>query len=1050
MKPKKKSQTALKVTQSQAKMFEYSVPPEAHIELKGDPAELFSLTIGILGDAAARMNRTGMSPEDESKNLQFSARFFNAYLEGKFQDDTDAYLLLLASAAFYLSHVPGSSLVLAKKISSDTLELGGDGLEHLLLWLLLGARASFTEIAAGTFTREIQRCVATLAGYYAGTTKPEVCAAAASELRSAGYAVGSPRQLLFADICAALIQLRIQNSARRCLPLYSNLPLNKWEIALSKEGFLQELWPSQQLLGEKGVYNGASAIVQMPTSAGKTRATELVIRSAFIADRTSLAVIVAPFRALCHEISDALKEAFRGERVSVDELTDVLQPDFDFDLLFSENFELIGKKNVLVVTPEKLLYVLRHEPALADSIGLVIYDEGHQFDSGIRGVTYELLLTSLKRRIPQDAQTVLISAVIINAEAIGAWLLGENPTVAKGVNLSPMQRRVAFTGWGTALGRLHFMEEDALETEDFYVPRLLSQHILKKNDKGAGIPFPRKPKKKGDNSNSIAAYLGLKLLGQGSIAIFSGKKGPVATICAEIVEAYDRDLPLPKPLEFSNHEEVAKLASLYNQNLGTSAPVSRAAALGVLSHNGNTPHGIRLAVEHAMKDGDAKFIICTSTLAQGVNLPIKYLIVSSVYQGREEIKVRDFHNLIGRAGRAGMHVEGTILFADPRIYDGRIKKEDKWRWPQAQNLLNQENSEPVVSSIQSLFESFKSKDRKHTVAQVDLVKLANWYVDDKAGFQDALIAFANKKADPNITADDLLGQAHGKFKIFAAIESYLMAYWEDTGEDNSPQALAEGTLAYALVSDDEKKQLVELFSILAEHVRAAVPDAIRRSVFARTLQGVTTNLELEKWAIEYGNILKQTETHDDLLRNLWPMIASGIDNKTFQKIDRAEVLIRVALSWIAGTSFGDIFSALKQEGVQLQHGESRKKALTVEHIVDICEGAFGYDGALRIGAISDLIAAQEDDDDERLALVERLSLLHKRFKYGLPQTSAIALYECGFADRVVAQHLSVITGDTPVTRTDALLLITERKQAVREVVQNYPKYFQTCLNGLIA
>lgn len=192
MKPKKKSQTALKVTQSQAKMFEYSVPSEAHIELKGDPAELFSLTIGILGDAAARMNRTGMSPEDESKNLQFSARFFNAYLEGKFQDDTDTYLLLLASAAFYLSDVPGSSLVLAKKISSDMLELGGDGLEHLLLWLLLGARASFTEIEARTFTREIQRCVATLAGYYAGTTKPEVCAAAALELRSAGYAVGSP------------------------------------------------------------------------------------------------------------------------------------------------------------------------------------------------------------------------------------------------------------------------------------------------------------------------------------------------------------------------------------------------------------------------------------------------------------------------------------------------------------------------------------------------------------------------------------------------------------------------------------------------------------------------------------------------------------------------------------------------------------------------------------------------------------------------------------------------------------------------------------------
>lgn len=1044
MKPKKKSQTALKVTQSQAKMFEYSVPLDAHIELKGAPAELFSLTIGMLGDAAARMSRTKVSSDDESKNLQFSARFFNAYLEGKFRDDTDTYLLLLASAAFYLSHVPGSSLVLAEKVSTDKLDLGGDGLEHLLLWLLLGARSAFPEVTGSIFTKEIRGCATTLSDYYAGTAKPEACMTAASELRAAGYAVGSPRQLLFADICTALIQLRIQNSARHCLPLYSNLPLNKWGDALNKKGFLQELWPSQQLLGEKGVYSGASAIVQMPTSAGKTRATELVIRSAFIADRTSLAVIVAPFRALCHEISDALRVAFRGERVSVDELTDVLQPDFDFALLFSEDFEFIGRKNVLVVTPEKLLYVLRRAPELADSIGLVIYDEGHQFDSGIRGVTYELLLTSLKRSISQDAQTVLISAVISNAEAIGEWLLGENPTVAKGLNLAPMQRRVAFTGWSTALGQLHFMEEDELEADDFFVPRIVSQQTLKKRGKEKKVRlFPNK-----EDSNSIALYLGIKLVSKGSVAIFCGRKDTVTGICEDIVEAYDRGMSLPMPLEVSIREEIAKLARLYAVNLGGNASVSRAAALGVLSHNGNTPHGIRLAVEQAMKDEDAKFIICTSTLAQGVNLPIRYLIVTSFYQAGERIKVRDFHNLIGRAGRAGMHVEGTILFADPDIYDGKRSGTNNWPWKQAQQLLNPENSEPVVSSIQSLFEPFKSKDRKHTVAQVDLVKLANWYVDDKVGFQDALIAFAEKKADPNITADDLLGQAHTKFKIFSAIESYLMTHWEESEEGASSQALAEGTLAYALVTDDQKKQLIELFGILTEHIRSTVPDSERRGVFARTLQGVTTNLELEEWVAKHGDALSSIESHEDLLRHLWPMIVGGIDNKTFQKIDKPEALMGVALSWVAGTPFGEIFNVLKNEGVQLYHGKTRRKALTVEHVVDLCEGAFGYDGALRIGAIADLLASQEGNDDKRQALVEHLGKLHKRFKYGLPQTSAVALYECGFADRVVAQRLSSLMEDTPLTRESVILYLREQQQAVEGVLDEYPKYFRTCLAGL--
>ncbi len=781
----------------------------------------------------------------------------------------------------------------------------------------------------------------------------------------------------------------------------------------------------------------------MPTSAGKTRATELVIRSSFIAGRTSLAVIVAPFRALCHEISDAFKEAFRSESVSVDELTDVLQPDFDFQFLLSENFEILVHKRILIVTPEKLLYVLRHTPELADSIGLIIYDEGHQFDSGTRGVTYELLLTSLKRRIPKDAQTVLISAVISNAEAIGSWLLGENPTIATGLNLSPMQRRVAFTGWSKSLGQLHFMEEDALETEDFYVPRLVSQQTLKKGGKGKGRPFPKK-----SDSNSIALYLGLKLVSQGSVAVFCGRKDTVSGICAEIVDAYDRDLSIPIPLENSNKEEINKLAKLYGENIGTDAVLSQATALGILSHNSNTPHGIRLAVEQAMKDGDAKFIVCTSTLAQGVNLPIKYLIVTSVYQGIEEIKVRDFHNLIGRAGRAGMHVEGTILFADPKIYDGKSSRKDWWRWPQAQKLLNHENSEPVASSIQRLFDPFKSKNGKRAVAQIDLVKLAQWYVSDKTGLQDALITFANESADSDITADALISQAHRKFKIFAAIESYLMAHWEESAEDSHSQNLAEGTLAYALVSDDQKKQLVELFGILAAHIRSTVPDAERRRVFARTLQGVTANIELEKWVAEQFEILKQSDSHENLLKILWPVISEGIENNTFQKIDKPEAILEAASWWINGASFDVILSDLNQKDVKIIWG-TKKRKLTVEHIVDLCEGAFGYDGALQIGAIADLLASYDTDDEKAQTIVEHLGQLHKRFKYGLPNTSAIALYECGFADRVVAQKLSDIIGDAPLTRSAAILQLTEQQQAVSQILEGYPKYFQTCLTGLL-
>ena len=91
---------------------------------------------------------------------------------------------------------------------------------------------------------------------------------------------------------------------------------------LEKETFVKELWPAQHLLGQANVLRGQSAVIQMPTSAGKTKATEIVIRSAFLSQRASLAVIVAPFRALCHEIRNSLAATFEGESTQVDELSD--------------------------------------------------------------------------------------------------------------------------------------------------------------------------------------------------------------------------------------------------------------------------------------------------------------------------------------------------------------------------------------------------------------------------------------------------------------------------------------------------------------------------------------------------------------------------------------------------------------------------------------------------------------------------------------------------------------------------------------------------------
>ena len=305
-----------------------------------------------------------------------------------------------------------------------------------MLWLLRGDTTEYFDGFPSIFGKYIDGLSLAFVDFQNNGEDSDSFLEACTELREFAYEQGSPRQLILADIIFAVGQKKHENSTWRALPEYSGIPSSEWKSAVQRPAFVKELWPAQHLLGQFGVFKGQSAVVQMPTSAGKTKAVELILRSAFLAGRVDLAVIVAPFRALCTEIRNDLVQAFNEDTVSIDQLTDAIQVDFDINAFLQE-------QRVLVVTPEKLLYVLRQSPELADAIGLIVFDEGHQFDSGLRGITYELLLTSLRFLLPQKAQKLLISAVIANASAVGEWLNGAETPVVSGANLLPTIRSVA-------------------------------------------------------------------------------------------------------------------------------------------------------------------------------------------------------------------------------------------------------------------------------------------------------------------------------------------------------------------------------------------------------------------------------------------------------------------------------------------------------------------------------------------------------------------------------------------------------------------------------
>jgi hypothetical protein len=1026
MRPEANAQRLLAVTRSKAKMYEFDVPIEDHIALPQRPELLFSLAVGLLGDAAATIaaGETVLAREQTTDQaLLFAATYFESYVESRLNGQVSTDFSVLGAAAYYLADNPGSAVVIARGMDPPPIALGA-GLALLTYRLIMSDYNPIGRTAYGSYP---DRVLTALSSYLNGAPDDDDALALMRVVREEAYSSGDGRELLYADVASAIVHKKIENSARTILPQASDLGLDSWLPALQRSAFPRELWPSQQRICAAGVLRGSSALIQMPTSAGKTRATELILRSAFLSGRASLAVIVCPFRSLCHDIRGDMTRAFSGENVVLNEATDSFQQDLIVEDLWEQ-------KTILIVTPEKLLYLLRRTPELAQHIGLVIYDEGHQFDSGARGVTYELLLTSLKLSLVENTQVVLISAVIANARNIAGWLINDEEAVVDGAGLMPTARRVAFASWQTQLGRLEYVSPLDPDDTEFFVPRVLDRVTLRRlGRERTDRYFPQ-----AEDGNSVALYLGLKLVSKGSVAIFCGRKDTAVKLCETAVDLFQRSDAFTKPVDESDVDEVEKLASLFARHLGQVVPAAQAAQLGIFPHHASVPNGLRLSVEFSMKMEYIRFVVCTSTLAQGVNLPIRYLLVTGVYQGGDRILVRDFHNLIGRAGRAGMHTEGSIIFADTKVFDKRFQVRERWRWRTAKELLDASNSEPSSSSISAIFRPFEFGQPTQRVT-LNVEQLHNVVFDDDTTVgQTVAVAVA---AHPGLDARRFRRYVQDRVQVVHGIASFLLAHLNFDGDGLADRAvnLARNTLAHYLADESQRAQIETVFrNVAARILQGATTEELRTTLRRSPLAPTTVNT-LKAWLEANRAALTQAHAAGTLLTSISVVILQYNRSSTITALSDQTVMPLVIESWIGGATFDVILQLLVERDIRLG-GNSRYPM--VEDAVAICESGLGYEGAMILATIADLA---EGDEGE---LPGAIALLQRQMKSGLPSLAALSFFEAGFADRVVAQAMADAF-PAVVDRHSARVAIRNSPAQARELVGQYPAYFGSILDEIL-
>lgn len=377
------------------------------------------------------------------------------------------------------------------------------------------------------------------------------------------------------------------------------------------------LYPPQQMAIERGILDGKNILVTTPTASGKTLIAMMAIVKAI--ERGLKAVYLTPLRALASEKYDDLKileqlDLGSGRKIKVAVATG------DYDSSGKE----LASADVVVLTNEKMDTLFRHNAEWLGDVGLFVSDEVHLLGDRERGPTLEMMLTKIRRHYTQ-AQIVALSATVANSDEIAGWLACE------------------------------LVESNWRPTK--LVEGVYEYGTVKMSD---GTKFQV------DSSDaSSAVNIAIDSLdGGGQALIFAETRKRAASLAAKAAEGVYRRL------DKATKEQAARASSEILDRGDDSELTKTLAQLvtkGVAFHHAGLGSSSREVVEDSFKKGVIKLLTATPTLAAGVNLPARRVVIASIlrydsdYGGSMPISILEYKQLCGRAGRPKYDTAGEAI-----------------------------------------------------------------------------------------------------------------------------------------------------------------------------------------------------------------------------------------------------------------------------------------------------------------------------------------------------------------------------------------------------
>jgi len=489
------------------------------------------------------------------------------------------------------------------------------------------------------------------------------------------------------------------------------------------EGFPFEL-DQFQIDACHALEKGKGVLVAAPTGAGKTIVGEFAVD--LVINSGGKCFYTTPIKALSNQKFMELTAKYGESKIG----------------LLTGDTSINSEAQIVVMTTEVLRNMIYANSQTINDLKYVVMDEVHYLADKFRGAVWEEILIHLSDAV----QVISLSATVSNAEEFGEWLQtvrGETEVIVSEIRPVPLYQHVLF---GNRLLDL-FGENQKLNPELTRLER--------------------------DSYRQVRGNWRDKA------------KGPKQLTRAEIVEKLDREGLLPAitfifsrnncdaavrqclaaGLRLTNSEERSEIRSVIARNMKNLAEEdlvvlgyyewADALERGIAAHHAGLLPAFKVTVEELFQRGLVKAVFATETLALGINMPARTVVLEKLSkwngEGHVAVSPGEYTQLTGRAGRRGIDIEGNAVIlwgneldstsvgglASTRTYP--LKSSFKPTYNMSINLISQFGSDRARTSLESSLAQFQAdkavvglakQKRKNEIARDSLFIEAKCHLGD--------------------------------------------------------------------------------------------------------------------------------------------------------------------------------------------------------------------------------------------------------------------------------------------------------------------------------